>query len=155
MPSWWVHRLWEQYEKALTLTEHKLGVMGVYGVFETPDNANQVGKVCDRDYLLLQDANLPHPVSSLDEIALIVPRQTPLRFDTSVGFHLYGTDICLTAARQGLESVAIDAPLFHNSRQGASLPAAYHQSEQIIKSKWAGHLPITTPCSVIRYSQAP
>ena len=150
LPAWWVHRLWEEYEKALALTDHKLGVMGVYGVCETQDSARQVGKVCDRDYLLCKEVFLPHPVTSLDEIALIFSRKTPLRFDESLGFHLYGTDICLSAAKVGLGALAIDAPLFHNSRQGGELPPAYRQSEQIIKKKWAGQLPITTLCSVIK-----
>jgi hypothetical protein len=52
---------------------------------------------------------LPASVSTLDELLLVIPSSTHLRFDPDLGFHLYGADICLTAQERGLAVVALDA----------------------------------------------
>ena len=46
-------------------------------------------------------------VATLDELLLIVRRDSPLRFDPELGFHLYGADLCLQALEQGLAVVAL------------------------------------------------
>ena len=45
-----------------------------------------------------EKSELPARVSTLDELMLILSRDTPLRFDPTLGFHLYGADFCLQAA---------------------------------------------------------
>ena len=57
----------------------------------------RVGRVVDRDRLLLHGPDLPAPVVTLDELLLIIRRDSPLRFDADLGFHLYGADLCLRA----------------------------------------------------------
>jgi 2-polyprenyl-3-methyl-5-hydroxy-6-metoxy-1,4-benzoquinol methylase len=149
LPAWWINRLWRQYDKARRITGDKVGVMGVFGVLGTPGGIQCSGRVCDRDTLIDEATPLPIRTGSLDELALIVPRNTPLRFDPALGFHLYGTDICLTAENLGLHGMVIDAPCHHNSKQGKELPVAFEQSKSILRKKWADRLPIATPCAII------
>jgi hypothetical protein len=77
----------------------------------------------------------------------VVPRETPLRFDPSLGFHLYGADLCLQARERGLEVVALGAPCHHNSRS-LGLPQSFFPSAEVFARKWAHRLPIATPCVV-------
>lgn len=148
LPEWWVAKLWQQYELARRLTGDRVGVMGVYGVRGSPQGVDRFGRVADRDFLLDEPMPLPAGVESLDELVLIVPRRGP-RFDPALGFHLYGTDICLAAIAAGKEAVVIDAPCHHNSKQGDRLPAAFEQSRNVLKEKWHQRLPVATPCCII------
>ena len=66
-------------------------------------------------------------METLDELLLAVPRPTPLRFDSSLGFHFYGADLCMQARRQGLAAAVLDVPCFHNSRS-VGLPAEFFAS---------------------------
>jgi len=149
LPKWWIARLWQQYGKARELAGDRLGVMGVYGVLGTPHGIQRSGRVADRDFLLDEPTPLPALANSLDELVLIVPKNTPLRFDPSLGFHLYGTDICLSAVENGLHGMVIDAPCHHNSKQGNHLPGAFHQSKSALRQKWVKHLPIATVCDIV------
>ena len=149
LPRGWVARLWEQYEIARQLTGDRVGVMGVYGVRGTPAGIERAGRVADRDFVLNENMPLPAISGSLDELLLIVPKRSPLRFDPALGFHLYGTDIALAAERAGLVAVVIDAPCHHNSQQGDALPPAFSASAEYLRGKWSENLPITTPCTII------
>jgi len=64
----------------------------------------RAGRVVDRLRLLHEPATLPGVVETLDELLLVLPRATPLGFDPGLGFHLYGADVCLQAARSGRRS---------------------------------------------------
>jgi hypothetical protein len=97
--------------------------------------------------LLRDGPDLPAPVSTLDELLLVLPRNTPLRFDPALGFHLYGADICLQAAERGLAVVVVGAPCHHNSRS-IGLPQPFFRSASSFARKWAHLLPIATPCVV-------
>ena len=57
--------------------------------------------------MLRDGPELPAQVATLDELLLIVKRDSGLRFDPELGFHLYGADICLQAIEQGLAVVAL------------------------------------------------
>ena len=98
--------------------------------------------------MLRERAALPARVATLDELLLIVPRDTPLRFDPELGFHLYGADLCLQAAERGLAVVAIEAPCDHNSRS-VGLQEAFFRSAEVFARKWRHRLPVATPCVVI------
>ena len=91
-------------------------------------------------------------MSTLDELLLVVPRNTPLRFDPDLGFHLYGADICLMARERGLPIVALDAACHHNTRT-AVLPKAFFQSAGTFAGKWHHRLPVATSCVVIDQRQ--
>ncbi|MGP0068513.1 MAG: glycosyltransferase [Isosphaeraceae bacterium] len=132
-----------------------IGVAGVYGVGEVMTSnipcrllsTNRIGWVVDRGRLLSEGPGLPAPVTTLDELLLIVPRNTPLRFDPALGFHLYGADLCLQARERGLAVVALGAPCHHNSRT-VGLPVAFLASASVFARKWAARLPVATPCVV-------
>jgi Glycosyltransferase like family len=155
LPQGWDRRLVSQLREA----ERRfgpIGVAGVYGVGEVvppqlPENplaAERIGWVVDRGRLLRDGPELPARVATLDELLLVVPRGTPLRFDPALGFHLYGADICLQARERGFSVVALAALCRHNSRS-VGLPEAFFPSAEVFARKWAHRLPVATPCVVI------
>ena len=83
---------------------------------EYPLAAERIGWVVDRGRVLRDGPELPARVATLDELLLVVRRDSPLRFDPALGFHLYGADICLQAAERGLASWRSGALCHHNSR---------------------------------------
>ena len=133
-----------------------IGVAGVYGVGEViwpvagtlPLAAKRSGWVVDRGRTLCDGPELPARVLTLDELLLVVRRDTPLRFDPALGFHLYGADICLQAAEHGLAVVALGALCHHNSRS-IGLPEAFFASAEVFALKWSHRLPVATPCVII------
>lgn len=149
LPQWWIARLWQQYAAARATFGETIGVLGAYGVANNATGIGRYGRVADREFLLDEPTPLPARVGSLDELVLVVPRLSPLRFDPILGFHLYGTDICLAAEQRGLVAAVIDAPCFHNSKQGAALPSAFHRSSSLLAAKWRDRLPIATPCALV------
>jgi hypothetical protein len=128
-------------------------VAGVWGLDSTSEQGGFFGHVVDRDHLLRR-GSLPRRVDMLDELCMVLPRDTPLRFDPELAWHLYGTDLCLSARETGLDVAVLDAVCHHNSLT-ASVDPAYHRSEEVIARKWAGALPIPTICSVIDGSPRP
>ena len=111
-------------------------------------SAERIGWVVDRGRTLRDGPDLPARVATLDELLLVVRRDTPLRFDPALGFHLYGADICLQAAERGLAVVAVAALCHHNSRS-VGLPAAFYRSAEVFARKWSHRLPVATPCVII------
>ena len=92
----------------------------------------------------------PAPVQTLDEIVLIIKKSSGLRFDDALPhFHLYGTDICLRAAKRGMKSYAISAFCIHNSDHRLILPEEYYGCCAHIRRVWKDHLPIQTTCMKI------
>jgi len=74
------------------------GVYGVGGVITPPDltkplAAGRIGWVVDRGRMLKEGPVLPAKVATLDELLLVVRRDSELRLDPALGFHLYGADI--------------------------------------------------------------
>jgi hypothetical protein len=155
LPARWDRCALEQLDEA----ERRfgpIGVAGAYGVGEViaprdasqPLAAERIGRVVDRGRMLRDGPELPARVTTLDELLLVVRRDTPLRFDPALGFHLYGADICLQAREQGLAVVALAAPCHHNSRS-VGLPEAFFASAQVFARKWSHRLPVATACVVI------
>jgi hypothetical protein len=154
LPEGWDARLVREFRLA-EQAMGKLGVAGVYGVGpaqETPLSAPRIGWIIDRGRLLREGPALPAAVATLDEVLLVLPRGTPLRFDPSLGFHLYGADICLQAKAQGLAVAALSNLCRHNSRS-IGLPPAFFPSARIFAEKWADSLPVATPCVIFDRTQ--
>jgi hypothetical protein len=154
LPEGWDRRMISQFRMA----EQRfvpVGAAGVYGVGEViPASAprclptvQRVGRVVDRGRLLQEGPELPAQVAVLDELLVVVPRGSTLRFDPDLGFHLYAADLCLRAIEQGLAVVAFDALCHHNSRSLA-MPDSFLPSAHVFARKWAARLPIATPCVV-------
>jgi hypothetical protein len=92
----------------------------------------------------------PEPVETLDEIVLIIRKSSGLRFDPYMpNFHLYGTDICMSAREKGMSCYAIPAFCIHNTNQIINLPAEFYECYRYIKRKWQKYLPIYTSCMKI------
>ena len=155
MPEGWSRCVAQQLREA-ERRFGKVGVAGVYGVGEVmapqdlrqPLAAERVGWVVDRGRVLRDGPELPARVATLDELVLVVRRDSGLRFDPALGFHLYGADICLQAREQGLAVVALAAPCHHNSRS-VGLPEALFASAEVFARKWGHRLPVATPCVII------
>ena len=168
LPPGWDHRLLDQLERA-TRQFGPIGVEGVYGVCkpremvlsssgahverhrpESPPRfaVNRAGRVFSHGQRLFDGRDVPAKVSTLDELLLVVPRDTPLRFDATLGFHFYGADICLQAEARGLPVVVLDAVCHHNT-QTVVLPKPFFRSAQVFAEKWSHRLPVATPCVVI------
>jgi len=96
----------------------------------------------------------PVPVTSFDELLLILRRRPDYRFDEALpGFHLYGTDIAQTALAGGRGAYAVDLPVVHNCRLVSSLRGDYARAWHYTRRKWWSRLPIHTSCS--RLSRKP
>jgi hypothetical protein len=92
----------------------------------------------------------PVEAETLDELLLVVRRSSRLRFDEQLpGFHLYGTDICLTARKSGMKAYIIPAFCVHNTAGLDFLPVSFWRSYLYLRRKWRAGLPIKTPCTTI------
>jgi GT2 family glycosyltransferase len=96
------------------------GVLGPAGIFM--DAAESAFYLLDKDNKILSASNNIaknkqfHEVTSLDELCLIIDKQSGLRFSSNLcGFHFYGADICLSAKIQGFSNFAINAYCHHKS----------------------------------------
>jgi len=134
----------------------QIGVAGVYGVgevitpfdFTEPLAAERIGWVIDRGRVLRDGPELPAQVATLDELVLVVRRDSGLRFDPALGFHLYGADIWLQAREQGLAVVTLGALCYHNSAS-IGLPEAFYDSAAVFARKRSRRLRVATPCVII------
>ncbi len=146
LPKGWPARLVSQWHQVQDATA-PVGIAGVFGVAKRTVPFDAVGRIvhCDR---LLEEGALPATVDGLDEVLMVVPRSTPLRFDPALGWHLYGTDAALQAQQRGTRVVVLDAPCHHNTLS-KRVPSAYRHSERVLARKWEQLLPIHTNLSSI------
>ncbi len=130
-------------------TSKQWGVMGLMGVRA---KGGFSGHIIDL-HGHLYNPPLPCEVASLDEVCLIIRKDSGLRFDESLGgFHLYGTDLCLQANVKGLTNFAIDACLHHHGQGNKDL--AFWNTAERLCAKWRSrHCPVSaieTTCGVFR-----
>jgi len=144
LPGNWTELFQTKYAEAVEQFEN-VGVVGLYGVSE----AGRYGRIRTFGVPLFEPSPLPARVRVLDELLLAMPRSSTLRFDPTLGFHLYGSDIALQAEVAGSSVVVVDAEAHHNSIT-RTLPPAFHTSVGVFAKKWASKLPIHTPCAEIR-----
>ena len=147
LPKGWDARLISQWHTAKSDGD-PIGVAGVFGVGDRRLHKDHLGRVVDRDSLVDTGNRGPRQVDGLDELLLLVPRDTSLRVDPDLGWHLYGTDLCLQAQRAGLRTIVLDALCHHNSLI-ARPPATYWESARALAHKWPQLLPINTNSATI------
>lgn len=147
LPPAWFDQLTASL-KALNKSGHRWGVLGCFG---TRKDCNGLGRVYSTGWGLQgTELQQPEPVDTLDELVLIVRKSSGLRFDTALpNFHLYGTDICLSARHAGLQCFAIPAFCVHNTSQLLKLPGEFYECYWWVKAKWRAYLPIYTSCITI------
>lgn len=143
LPAGWIDALIFQLE-VLESSRPDWGVIGLFG-------RNVRGEIIGRVWSsgLGREAGLPgfapSEAATLDELLLIVRRDSGLRFDEALpGFHLYGTDIVTEGRVRGVPSFIIDAPVVHNSRPVRTLSGAYAQAYGYMQRKWRKQLPLLT-----------
>jgi len=143
----------EDLERAITTLDAKdpsWGVIGSYGVLHDEW----------RGYIYSSGLGIlgapfeqPVRVRTLDEIVLVLRKSTGLRFDESLpNFHMYGTDICLTAESAERNNYAISAFCVHNTRPYSVLPSEFYACYRYVRRKWMKRLPIETTCIQITRS---
>jgi hypothetical protein len=127
-------------------------VAGCYGV---KSNGTHVGRVWDVVIgKEIGEANFqPTPVVSLDELLLILHRDTDFKFDEGLpGWHLYGTDLVQSAIEEGRAAVAVELPVVHNNRPISNLKASYSEPYRYARRKWKHRLPIPTTIIPLSYN---
>lgn len=146
LPTGWLMRLMNAVHR-LNEAKRRWGVLGVFG---RDENGAFHGRVWSSGL----NRELNHAVTeatsvvTLDELLLVVRTDVGLRFDENLpGFHLYGTDIVMEAARMGLESYVIDNPVVHNSVPVGRLDDSFVQAYRYMQRKWSDRLPLLT-CTV-------
>jgi hypothetical protein len=140
----WLVDLQKTLEK-LNADEPNWGVLGCSG--QSHDNRNR-GYIYSHGLGIIGEPfEQPALVQTLDEIVLIFRKSSGLRFDPAFpSFHMYGADICLTAASRGMNSYAIPAFCIHNTQWGPVLPKEFYECYRILKRKWKDSLPVYTTC---------
>jgi Glycosyltransferase like family len=144
LPSGWL----SQVEENLRRLEEKDPGWGVAGCW----GARADGELCGHVYssgwgVLGREFDQPAPVQTLDEIVLIIRKDSGLSFDETLPhFHFYGTDICMQAASRGRGCYAISAFCIHNTRQLLNLPEQFYNCYAHVKRVWKDRLPIQTSC---------
>lgn len=95
----------------------------------------------------------PAEVVTVDELILIVRTGSGARFDDDLpGFHLYGTDITVSARDRGQRSYVIPLPVIHHSRPLVKLGKDYWRAYLHLRRRWADRLPVATMFGGIRRS---
>jgi SAM-dependent methyltransferase len=130
---------------------HTRAPVGFAGLAATGpgDGVRHAGLVIDRTALF------NHPGTregvSVDELAVALHRDHRLQPDPSLGWHLWGTDLCLQAEAQlgSPSAVILDVPVFHNSTTAHVLPEAFHQSASLLMAKYPKLDRIPTLCGEI------
>jgi hypothetical protein len=153
LPDSWL----SEVNRSLDYLENKDPSWGVLGCFgSAKGRQGGVGQV----YTTVlgvhgNEIHKPEAVETVDEIVIIIRRSSGLRFDPSLPhFHLYGTDICLSAKENGMICYAIWAPCIHNTNQLVDLPNEFYQCYYHIKKRWRKYLPIYTSCiKISRYDR--
>lgn len=144
----WLSNVLEQIS-LVDKTNQQWGVLGLMGVTAGGEFA---GHIIDLHGHLYRPP-LPREVLSLDEVCLVIRKDSNLRFDESLGgFHLYGADLCLQAKVKGLANYAIDACVRHLG-QGKMGQDFWATSERLY-AKWKVNdcptFVIETTCGVFR-----
>lgn len=121
-----------------------LGVAGCLG-------SARFGYLMNRNNVWGSKASVPHEVDTLDELILIVKRDSII-FDENIPstHHMFGPDTCLQFKSNGKKNYSILAYCTHNCVEHGKYPQDFYDSAEYIKRKWPQFLPITTTCVVIK-----
>jgi hypothetical protein len=106
--------------------------------------------------LLVDRVNLfDHPASNsaitIDELAVVLHRNSRYRIDPRLGWHLWATDLCLQAIfdEKPTRARVLRVPLFHNSLNDGSLPSPFFESARGLALKYPQLACIPTLCGVL------
>jgi hypothetical protein len=144
LPEAWLSRL----EMNLQYLDENGPDWGVLGCWGARTDGSLVGHIYSSGLGLLgEELENPLPVQTLDEIVLVVRKNSGLFFDETLPhFHFYGADICMTAASRRLNCYAMSAFCVHNTAQILRLPEEFYDCYAHVKRVWRNCLPIQTTC---------
>ncbi len=150
LPATWLRDLAEALH-TLEAAGSEWGVLGCFGATrETPPRLHGYCFSTGLRRVLGKPFQTLAPAQTLDELLLVVRRSSGLCFDEQLpGFHLYGADICLQAAANGLENFIIPAFCIHNANGIVRLPREFWRAYFYLRRKWKAALPVTTCCTTI------
>ncbi|TAM76071.1 hypothetical protein EPN44_06480 [bacterium] len=140
LPSWWESQL-EGTLQNLDQRDPEWGVLGCAGARLDGARLQYTGSLFDGTARRRWGFpwNLPADVDTLDELLLIIRRESGLRFDETLsGFHAYGAQISLSARARGLRNYAALAECEHRSdSSGWSPDAAYFAAHAHVAKRWS------------------
>ena len=148
LPQGWLSRL----RRSLVQLDNRDSDWGVLGVSGIANSLDMSGHVYSTGLRRILGAPFDRPIEclTLDEMLLVMRRSSGLMFDERLpGFHLYGTDICMTARKRSLKTYVIPAFCIHNSNGIVRLPMTFWKAYLYLRRKWWKQLPISTPCATI------
>ena len=148
LPETWLPSLKEAL-KHLEKSQAKWGVLGCFGSRKAAPGGR--GQVYTNGMGLHGNRlTLPERIETLDEILLVIRKSSGLRFDADMPhFHLYGTDICMSARDRGLVAYAFQGLCVHNTNQLLHLPREFYECYGYVRRKWKKYLPIYASCMKI------
>jgi hypothetical protein len=148
-PEYWFERLAWELER-LTRMDRSWAVAGFSGMTAAGE---QVGRIWDCSLdpwtrgMFGKKLLAPVPIVSADEMAFVIRRSAGITFDADLPeFHLYATDIMLTAERAGLRCYGLDVPLIHNAKAQLYVGHDYARAYRYMIKKWRNRLPVPTTC---------
>jgi len=124
-----------------------IGFVGM-GVNSQTHGYEPAGFVIDR----LEAADHPgsEQAMSIDELAIVISRRSIHRIDPAIGWHLWATDLCLTAICQHqVFPRIVRLPLFHNSVTDYELPGDFVHAAARLAAKYPAFQAIPTLCTLI------
>lgn len=154
LPTGWFSAL----ERAVEKIEARSPNWAVIGAFGLSTDGHPVGHVWSSGIGRLLGGYLPEPIEAicLDEVVMVLRRASGLRFDSELpGFHLYGTDIVLSARAEGKHCYIADIPVIHNSRPVFQLKKDYALAHRYMRRKWLQNLPVPTLIAPLTKSPLP
>lgn len=149
LPRGFGHRL-QRLLASIPAEEREATLIGFAGI--GADAAS--GRFVRAGFVIDRWSRFDHPenshATSIDELALVVARRSLHRIDPSLGWHLWATDLCLSAiARHRCFARIVRLPLLHNS-YGDYLPDDFYPSARRLAAKHAAAFgPIPTLCGTI------
>lgn len=87
---------------------------------------------------------------SIDELAVVLHRDSTYRLDPALGWHLWATDLCLQALSLRTPARVVRVPVSHNSTSGYGLPPAFAASAQVLFKKHPQRQSIATLNGTLR-----
>lgn len=143
LPRGWFDRLARHVER-LNRIDPDWAVAGSSGV---KHDGTYVGHLWDSGLGCVFGGPFAEPVrsASLDETILVVRRASGVCFDPRMPtFHLYGTDIVLSAEASGKSAYMVDLPIIHNTMAPRKFRKEYTVGYHFMVRKWRDCLPWPT-----------
>lgn len=141
LPRGFLDRLTKRIDE-IEENDENWGVLGLIGLTRDGALAGRVWSTAwDREFK--GSGPLPVPISTADELLVVARVGESLSLDPDLpSFHLFATDMILTAMKAGRTSYAIDCPVVHHDKVIRNLGGTYPSSYRYMVRKWRHLLPV-------------